>query len=140
MSDNSEKNLLQILRGGEEENEEFLWDVMRDRKCFTYLSEEVGDFPPLLGNISLNVEHDLRPFYKYSKQNNKSHCTSDGRVASHEHIEYWKNTIRNAKRYCHFSMHYMRTYSRNGSEYLPHLDTELRLVVFNIVFQHRFRF
>lgn len=46
----------------------------------TYLSEEVGDFPPILGNLSLGVEHDLRPFYAYARETNDGHCTRDGRV------------------------------------------------------------
>ncbi|VDO29968.1 unnamed protein product [Heligmosomoides polygyrus] len=92
----------------------------------TYLSEEVGDFPSLLGNISLDVEHDLRPFYAYSRQTTKGYCTTDGRVASHEYLENWRNALLHSKERCHFSMHFMRTLSRGDSDYLSTLDTELR--------------
>ncbi|EYB92240.1 hypothetical protein Y032_0196g1532 [Ancylostoma ceylanicum] len=128
MTDDSNANILTILGGGRDpaETQTFLWDAMKERQCMTYLSEEVGDFPPILGNMSLDVEHDLRPFYAFSRETTDGHCTRDGRVASHEYLENWKNALLHSKERCHFSMHYMRTLTRDNPEYLSLLDLELR--------------
>ncbi|XGW29182.1 hypothetical protein V3C99_008747 [Haemonchus contortus] len=130
MSDDPEENLWNILKGGEGEanNDAFLWDAMKDRQCLTYLSEEIGDFPSLLRNMSLNVEHDLRPFYSYNRQTtSRGHCTADGKVDFHEHIENWRNALLHVKKRCHFSMHYMKTHTKHRSEHLSLIDTELRM-------------
>ncbi|KAL6739063.1 hypothetical protein Aduo_012552 [Ancylostoma duodenale] len=128
MTDDSNANILAILGGGRDpsDTQKFLWDAMKERQCMTYLSEEVGDFPSILGNMSLDVEHDLRPFYAYSRETTDGHCTRDGRVASHEYLENWKNALLHSKERCHFSMHYMRTLTTDNPEYLSLLDAELR--------------
>ncbi|KAK6747330.1 hypothetical protein RB195_000498 [Necator americanus] len=128
LTDNSNDNILTILRGGEEssENQTFLWEAMKERQCMTYLSEEVGNFTSILSNISLDVEHDLRPFYEISRETTEGHCTKDGRVASYEYLENWKKALLNSKKYCHFSVHYMRTLTRDDPDHLSLLDGELR--------------
>ncbi|WKY05635.1 hypothetical protein Q1695_006104 [Nippostrongylus brasiliensis] len=122
-------NLMDILKGGandENETAPFLWDLMRDRNCKTYLSEEIGNFPSFFGNRSLNVDHDLRPYYAYSLRTTKEHCTLDGRVASHEYLNNWRDALLHSKKRCHFSLHYMRSLTRANQDYLAILDTELR--------------
>ncbi|VDM80699.1 unnamed protein product [Strongylus vulgaris] len=47
----------------------------------TYLSEEIGNFSTILGNMQLDVEHDLRPFYAYTRDAVDGHCTRDGCIA-----------------------------------------------------------
>uniref|UniRef100_A0A0K0CTF9 CASPASE_P20 domain-containing protein n=1 Tax=Angiostrongylus cantonensis TaxID=6313 RepID=A0A0K0CTF9_ANGCA len=100
--------------------------VNTNRQCMTYMSEEVGDFPSLLGNMSLDVEHDLRPFFEFSRQTTRGRCTPDGQVASYENLDNWKKAILHSKRYCHFSMHYMKTLTDDNSDYLTLLDKEMR--------------
>ncbi|KAJ1363946.1 hypothetical protein KIN20_023913 [Parelaphostrongylus tenuis] len=128
MSIDSNPNLMSIFRGGEERpvNQTYLWNVMKDRQCMTYISEEVSDFPTLLGNVNLEVEHDLRPFFEYTRQTAGERCTPDGQVASYENLDYWKKALLHSRRYCHFSIHYMKTLTRDNSDYLTLLDRALR--------------
>ncbi|CAJ0602677.1 unnamed protein product [Cylicocyclus nassatus] len=120
-------NILSILKGGEEKQSEetFLWDVMKERQCKTYLSEEIGDFPSVLGNMSLDVEHDLRPFHAYAHATSEGVCTKDGHVGAQENIKFWRKALLHSKNRCHFSMHHMRALTRDP-ELLPLLDQELR--------------
>ncbi|VDL85565.1 unnamed protein product [Nippostrongylus brasiliensis] len=129
VGNDGDANLMDILKGGandENETAPFLWDLMRDRNCKTYLSEEIGNFPSFFGNRSLNVDHDLRPYYAYSLRTTKEHCTLDGRVASHEYLNNWRDALLHSKKRCHFSLHYMRSLTRANQDYLAILDTELR--------------
>ncbi|PIO71306.1 hypothetical protein TELCIR_06798 [Teladorsagia circumcincta] len=129
ITDDSNANLLSILRGGDSRNDDgaFLWDTMRDRQCLTYLSEEIGDFSSLLGNMSLDAEHDLRPFYSYNKRISEGHCLPDGHVASYESLENWKNALLRVKERCHFSMHYIRALTNVHHDYLSLMDTEVKV-------------
>ncbi|PIO53388.1 hypothetical protein TELCIR_25278 [Teladorsagia circumcincta] len=98
----------------------------KDRQCLTYLSEEIGDFSSLLGNMSLDAEHDLRPFYSYNKRISEGHCLPDGHVASYEYLENWKNALLRVKERCHFSMHYIRALTNVHHDYLSLMDTEVK--------------
>ncbi|KAK6747332.1 hypothetical protein RB195_000499 [Necator americanus] len=125
-SDDSDANVLSILRGGasNSDNQIFLWDVMKDRGCTTFVSEELGGSSSILSNISINVDHDLRPFHEFSHSRTKGFCTQDGRVASLEYLENWWKILLNMKDVCQFSMHVVRTVT--NSDYLTVVDNVLR--------------
>ncbi|VDO56676.1 unnamed protein product [Haemonchus placei] len=110
------------------DNDFFIFNMYNEanRECSTYLSEEIGDFPSILGNMSLDVEHDLRPFHSYVWENTKGYCSPDGHIASHDFLEYWRNTLIHIRTRCHFSMLYLRTLTRMRFEHLPVMDNEVR--------------
>ncbi|KAK6040451.1 hypothetical protein COOONC_22044 [Cooperia oncophora] len=76
--------------------------------------------------MSIDVEYDLRPFYSYSQQTARGFCSPDGHVASYEHLENWRNTLLHFGDRCHFSVHFMRAFTEEHSEYLSLLDLEVK--------------
>ncbi|VDM51788.1 unnamed protein product [Angiostrongylus costaricensis] len=46
-------------------------------------------------------------------------------VASHDNLDNWKKAILHSKRYCHFSIHYMKTLTEDNSDYLTLLDKKM---------------
>ncbi|KAK6038115.1 hypothetical protein COOONC_24380 [Cooperia oncophora] len=109
--------------------------VITDRECLTYLSEELGNSHSLLGNMSIDVEYDLRPFYSTVPQTAQGFLFAPDWSVSWQFnmgspptntSENWRNTLLHFGDRCHFSVHFMRAFTEEHSEYLSLLDLEVK--------------